>query len=162
MMPRREPSAGAINALLLILFLGGALRLLLCKDTALPVFLSGEDAAYQAMGLILCAELFLCISPLALLVQPPLMFLLGGACCHAVSQLLSIESAADLGARLWPLLLVPLCFLIGGRGIWNALLLVRILRTDRDGLGRSFLYTCILLIVGLAALWLLLGSLRYS
>lgn len=162
MTPRHEPSAGAINAMLLTLFLAGALCLLLCKDAALPAFLTGEDAANYAMAFVLCAELMLCMSPLALLLQPPLMFLLGAACCKAARRLLSLESAAEIGARLLPLLFVPLCFLLGGRGIWNALLLIRALRTDRNGLGRSVKYTCLLAILGLAALWLLLRSLRYS
>lgn len=163
MTARRERASGAINALLLLLFLGGAALLLLREDTPAAERLTSGHAALCCMGLVLCLDLLLCMSPLALLFQPVCMPLLGAACCREAVVILQAAAFSDVGLRLLLLLLlVPACFLLGGRGIWNALLLTRAIRADRDGLGSSVRLCCVLAIFAFAALCLLGRILRFA
>ena len=162
MTPRRETAAGVINALQLCLFLAGALTFLLWKDAPVPDVLTKPDAALDLIALVLCIEAVLCLSPLALVFQPSALPLLGAASCLEARVILQGESGGVALRLLLLLLLVPLCFLLGGRGIWNALLLTRAIRTDPDGLGRSVRLSLILLSFAPAALWLLWRILRYA
>ncbi|MCR5577359.1 MAG: hypothetical protein K6F56_10155 [Oscillospiraceae bacterium] len=161
MTPRHETASGTINALQLLFFLGGALTLLFWEQAPIPDSLQSGDAPLWVTGLVLCADVLLCMSPLALAVQPLVMCVLGAACCREAHMIL--QAPGDAGIRLLLLLLlVPLCFLLGGRGIWNGLLLARVIRADPDGLGSSVRLGCVLAIFGLAALCLLGRILRYS
>ena len=163
MAARQERASGAINALLLLLFLGGAAAFLLREGALVPDALLSGDAVLWVMGLVLGLELLLCWSPLALLLQPLAMPLLGAACCREAGEILQAAAFSYGGPRLLLLLLlVPLCFLLGGRGIWNALLMARAIRADRDGLGSTFRLSCVLAVFGLAALWLLVWILRLT
>ena len=154
MTPSHESVSGAINALLMLFFLAGALIVLFWAHLPIPERLRSGDAPLWAMGLVLCADVLLCMSPLAPAVQPFAMTALGAAgCLEAQSIMLS---PGDAGIRLLLLLLlVPLCFLLGGRGVWIGLLLARAIRADPDGLGSSVKISGFLAIFGLAALCLL-------
>ena len=160
-MNREETWDGAINAVLLLLFLaGGASMLLLGELPFRP--LSPRDTALWAMGLILLLELLMCLSPLALVLQPLLMFILGSAACLAAQEILLGTAVEELGLRLLLLvLLVSACFVLGGRGLLNALLLARAIRRDPGLLGRSCKLSCVPVFFGIAVLILLCRLLRF-
>ena len=161
MIPKRESASGAINALQMLFFLAGALIVLFWEQAPIPEPLRSGDAPLWAMGLVLSADVLLCMSPLALAVQPLAISALGAAGCLEAQQIL--QAPGDAGIRLLLLLLlVPLCFLLGGRGMWNGLLLARAIRADPGGLGSSVRLGCVLVIFGLAALCLLGRILRYA
>lgn len=161
MTPARESASGAINALQMLFFLTGALIVLFREQAPIPERLQSGDAPLWTMGLVLCTDVLLCMSPLALAVQPIALSVLGAVGCLEAQRIL--QAPGDAGIRLLLLLLlVPLCFLLGGRGVWNGLLLARAIRADPDGLGSSVRLSCVLAIFGLAALCLLGRILRHT
>ena len=162
-MNREETWDGAINAVLLLLFLAGGASMLLFGELPFRLPFSLSDTALWAMGLILLLELLMCLSPLALVLQPLLMFTLGSAACLAAQEILLGTAAEDLGLRLLLLvLLVSACFVLGGRGLLNALLLARAIRRDPGLLGRSCKLSCVPVFFGIAVLILLCRLLRFS
>ena len=162
-MNREETWDGAINAVLLLLFLAGGAAMLLFRELPFRLPFSPNDTALWAMGLILLLELLTCLSPLALMLQPPLMFALGSAACLAAQEILQGTAGEDLGLRLLLLvLLVSACFALGGRGLCNALLLARAIRRDPGLLGRSCKLSCVPGFFGIAVLILLCRLLRFS
>ncbi|MDO4990747.1 MAG: hypothetical protein Q4E45_09615 [Eubacteriales bacterium] len=161
-MNRKESCAGTINAVLLLLFLAGGVTALLYGDLATVIPVSPKDAALWAMGLILLADVLVCLTPLALALQPPLMFALGSAVCLAAQELLRGTAAGETGIRLLLLaLLVPACFALAGRGLFNALLMIRSIRGEPGVLGRSVKHTCVPVLFGMAVLFLLCRFLRF-
>ena len=159
---REEPWDGTINAVLLLLFLAGGAGMLLFRELPSRLPFSLNDTALWAMGLILLLELLMCLSPLALVLQPLLMFILGSAACLAAQEILLGTAAEELGLRLLLLvLLVSACFVLGGRGLLNALLLARAIRRDPGLLGRSCKLSCVPVFFGIAVLILLCRLLRF-
>ena len=162
-MNRTESYTGTINALLLLLFLtGGVMMLLFGKDLALAQ-ISLENAALWALGLILLADLVLCLTPLSLTLQPLLMLAFGSAACLEAQEILRGTDAGKTAMHLLLLfLLVASGFVLSGRGLFNALLLIRAVRSDPGVLGRSVKRTCVPVIFGIAVLFLLCRVLRFS
>ena len=160
-MNREETWDGAINAVLLLLFLAGGAAMLLFRELPFRLPFSPNDTALWAMGLILLLELLMCMSPLALVLQPPLMFALGSAVCLAAQEILQGTAGEALGLRLLLVLLVSACFALGGRGLCNALLLARAIRREPGVLGRSVKLTCVPALFGMAVLFLLCRFLRF-
>ena len=159
---REEPWDGTINAVLLLLFLAGGAGMLLFRELPSRLPFSLNDTALWAMGLILLLDLLMCLSPLALVLQPLLMFTLGSAACLAAQEILQGTAAEDIGLRLLLLvLLVSACFALGGRGLLNALLLTRAIRRDPGLLGRSCKLSCVPVFFGIAVLILLCRLLRF-
>lgn len=161
-MNRREQCGGTINAVLLLLFLaGGITALLLGADMAwIPV--SPDNAALWALGLILLSDIALCLSPLSLAVQPILMFAFGSAACLEAQEILRGTEPGKTAVRVILLaVLVSSGFVLGGRGLFNALLLIRTIRGDPGVLGRSVKLTCVPVFLGIAALFLLCRLLRF-
>ena len=159
---REETWDGAINAVLLLLFLAGGAAMLLFRELPFRLPFSPNDTSLWAMGLILLLELLMCMSPLALVLQPLLMFTLGSAACLAAQEILQGTAGEDLGLRLLLLvLLVSACFALGGRGLCNALLLARAIRRDPGLLGRSCKLSCVPVFFGIAVLILLCRLLRF-
>ena len=160
-MNREETWDGAINAVLLLLFLAGGAAMLLFRELPFRLPFSPNDTALWAMGLILLLELLMCMSPLALVLQPPLMFALGSAVCLAAQEILQGTAGEALGLRLLLVLLVSACFALGGRGLCNAPLLARAIRRDPGLLGRSCKLSCVPGFFGIAVLILLCRLLRF-
>ena len=134
-MNRTESYTGTINALLLLLFLTGGVMMLLF----------GKDLAFS------------------LTLQPLLMLAFGSASCLEAQEILRGTEAGKTAMRLLLLfLLVASGFVLSGRGLFNALLLIRAVRSDPGVLGRSVKHTCVPVIFGIAVLFLLCRVLRFS
>ena len=160
-MNKSESCFGTINAMLLLLFLtGGVTMLLLGVDMAwLPV--SPGNTALWTMGIILLADVAMCMTPLSLTIQPLLMLALGSTACLEAQEILRGTGEGSTAMRLMLLLfLVSSGFILGGRGLFNALLLIRAIRGDPCVLGRSVKRTCVPVIFGIAVLFLLCRMLR--
>ena len=162
MINKQEGAHGLINTGMLILFLSGALLYLLREEAFSAFWPASETTALRAIGLVLCVDILLSLSPLTFLLQPLAILTLGMASAKAAQFILIQPLAGQNASRLLFLLVsVPLCFALGGRGLWNALLLVKALRRDRCGLDCSLRRTCVLVLFGMAALWLLYRILRF-
>ncbi len=162
-MNRKEHCAGTINAVLLLLFLAGAVTVLFCWELPGMIWGALRDAALWVMMSILLADVLVCLSPLALALQPPLVFLLGSAaCCESQAILQGTTAGKPASHLMLLLLLVPSCFMLGGRGLFNGLLLIRAIRSDPAVLGRSIKYTCVPVLFGTAVIYLLCRFLRYQ
>ena len=162
-MNKKENCAGMINAVLLLLFLAGAVAILFCGDltSRLPVCLNGSPL--WVMGLILLTDVLMCLSPLSLAFQPLLIFTLGSAACAEAQRIMRGTAADEFPVHLLLLFLLVLsCFMLGGRGLYNALLMIRIVRRDPAVLGRSVKYTCVPVLFGLAVFYLLCRILRFQ
>ena len=163
MIPRQEGAHGLINAGMLIVYLSGGALFLLREETVSTIWPASGFAELRVMGLVLCIDILLSLSPLAFMLQPPATLTLGMASAKTMQLIWGQPQSEQTAVRLLILLVsVPLCFALGGRGMWNALLLVKALRLDRDGLGSSLRLTCVLVLFGMAALWLVYRILRFA
>lgn len=161
-MNRSESCIGAINAVLLLLFLTGGVTMLLLGADLAWVPLPLGNAALWAMGLILLADVAMSLTPLSLTIQPLLMLALGSSACLEAQEILRGTEEGTTAMRLLLLfLLVASGFVLGGRGLYNALLLIRAVRGDPGVLGRSVKQTCVPVIFGIAVLFLLCRLLRF-
>ena len=86
---------------------------------------------------------------------------MGSAACLEAQEILRGTEEGTIALRMMLLvLLVSSGFVLGGRGLFNALLLIRAIRGDPGVLGRSVKQTCVPLIFGIAVLFLLCRMLR--